>query len=137
MLNYRPDLKQVARRLRQEMTQSEQVLWSRVRRKQIAGIQFYRQRPIAGFVVDFYAPRAKLVVEVDGSQHFAPEGSLQDARRDIVLRGFGLCVLRFDSAEVLRHTDAVTEAIREAVVDRRREIPPPPFFKGGGRQGTE
>lgn len=132
MLDYRSDLKQVARRLRQEMTQSEQVLWSRVRRKQIAGIQFYRQRPIAGFVVDFYAPRAKLVVEVDGSQHFAPEGNLQDAQRDMVLRGFGLRVLRFDSAEVLRHTDAVTEAIREAVVDRRREIPPsPPFSKGG------
>ena len=138
MLNYRSDLKQVARRLRQDMTESEQLLWSRVRRKQIEGIQFYRQRPIMGFVVDFYAPGAKLVVEVDGSRHLAPEGALQDTQRDAVLRGLGLRVLRFDSAEVLRHVDAVTEAILRAVVDLRREIPPsPPFPKGGRRRGSE
>lgn len=132
MLNYRSDLKEVARRLRGAMTDSEKILWSRVRRKQIAGIQFYRQRPIAGFVVDFYAPRVKLVVEIDGSQHFVPAGALQDTQRDTILRGFGLRVLRFDSAEVLRHTDSVTEAICQAVADPRREIPPhPPLSKGG------
>src|SRR3989338_11674121 len=102
------------------MTESEQLLWSRVRRKQIEGIQFYRQRPIMGFVVDFYAPGATLVVEIDGSQHLAPEGALRDTQRDAVLRGLGLRVLRFDSAEVLRHVDAVTEAILRAVVDHRR-----------------
>lgn len=132
MLNYRSDLTQVARRLRREMTESEQALWSRVRRKQIAGIQFYRQRPISGFVVDFYCPNAKLVVEVDGSQHLSPEKSLQDTHRDTLLKKLGLRVLRFNSAEVLQHTDAVTEAIRQAVVSHRREIPPhPPFSKGG------
>jgi very-short-patch-repair endonuclease len=119
------------------MTESEQLLWLRVRRKQVADIQFYRQRPIAGFVVDFYAPSAKLVVEVDGSQHFAPEGALQDRRRDLVLQELGLRVLRFDSGTVLRNIDAVIEVILGVVVDHRREIPPHPPFPKGGTEGTE
>jgi hypothetical protein len=54
------------------MTDSEQALWARLRGKQLKGIQFYRQRPIGNAIVDFYAPKAKLVVEVDGAQHFTP-----------------------------------------------------------------
>ena len=69
MLKYNRSLKQPARRLRREMTNAEQALWGKLRRKQIQGIQFYRQRPIGDYVVDFYAPQVKLVVEVDGSQH--------------------------------------------------------------------
>ncbi len=62
--------------------------------------------------------------------------ALQDTRRDTILKGLGLRVLRFHSAEVLRNTDAVTEAILEAVVDGRRQIPPPPLFQRGGHHGT-
>ena len=51
------------------MTDSENVLWLRLRRKQLLGVQFYHQKPIGNYVVDFFAPRARLVVEVDGSQH--------------------------------------------------------------------
>ena len=69
MLQYNPNLKQIARRLRRETTESEQALWSRLRGRQMLDMQFYRQKPIWNYVVDFYAPRARLVLEVDGSKH--------------------------------------------------------------------
>ncbi len=70
MLYYQPKNKKIARSLRSNQTDAEQLLWSRIRRKQIKNIQFCRQKPIENFIVDFYAPAAKLVIEIDGSQHF-------------------------------------------------------------------
>jgi very-short-patch-repair endonuclease len=70
VLKYDPRLKGAARSLRSDPTDSEQRLWSRLRRKHILGVQFYRQKPIGRYVVDFYAPAVGLVVEVDGGQHF-------------------------------------------------------------------
>ncbi len=79
MLNYRPHLKPFARTLRTNMTDAEQKLWYHLRRKQIQGVQFYRQRPIDKYIVDFCAPSVKLIIEVDGSQHFAPAEFVEDA----------------------------------------------------------
>ena len=56
------------------MTDAEQLLWQRLRRKQILGLQFYRQKPILNFIVDFYCPSVSLVIECDGGQHFTVEG---------------------------------------------------------------
>ena len=67
MLKYNPRLKNIARQLRENMTDSERLLWSRLRGKQVRGIQFYRQKPIGNYIVDFYAAKILLVVEVDGS----------------------------------------------------------------------
>lgn len=111
MLRYNENLKHTARRLRQRMTESEKALWARLRGKQLLGVQFYRQKPIGGYVVDFYAPRAKLVVEIDGSQHFRAEGLENDKERDRCLAGLGLDVVRFNSREVLTNTDGVVEVI--------------------------
>lgn len=66
MLPYSKNLKEPSRTLRKEMTDAEQALWSRLRGKQILGVQFYRQKPIGPYIVDFYAPAAKLIIEVDG-----------------------------------------------------------------------
>jgi len=81
MLNYNPRLKPRARALRSNLTDAEQRLWTRLRRKQILGVQFYRQRTIGNYIVDFYAPAAELVVEVDGAQHLAPANTEYDKRR--------------------------------------------------------
>ena len=67
MLKYRNNLKPLARQLRLNMTDAEQKLWFQLRRKQILDIVFYRQKPIGNYIVDFYAPSQKLVVEVDGA----------------------------------------------------------------------
>ena len=122
-----PALKYLARELRMSMTDAEHCLWSRLRRRQIAGIQFYRQRPIGNYVVDFYAPTVRLVIEVDGAQHMGQARKLHDARRTAHLAELGLRVLRFDNRQVLLETDAVLDEISRAV-----QIPPsPPFLKGG------
>lgn len=119
MLPYDHRLKPSSRRLRNAMIDAEQRLWFRVRRKQIAGVQFYRQKPLLGYVVDFYAPAAGLVVELDGGQHFEEGGRLADARRDEALRRLGLKILRFDDRQALLETDAVVEAIWREVMARR------------------
>ena len=119
MLAYDPRLKHFARKLRSGMTDAEQRLWSRVRRKQLHGVQFYRQKPLGCYIVDFYAPAAHLVVELDGGQHFAPDGLRRDAARDAWLRSVGLQVLRFDDRQVLLETDSVLEAIWNAMSVRR------------------
>ena len=132
MLQYNPHLKKAARKLRSETTDSEQRLWSRVRGKQLKGVQFYRQKPIGNYVVDFYAPKAKLVVEVDGSQHLDVNHVLQDAERDGYLVAQGLRVLRFNNLQVFQELDGVVEVIYQEVVSRLNANPPnPPLRKGG------
>jgi len=105
----------------------------RLRRKQLLGIQFYRQKPLGNYIVDFYAPKVKLVVEVDGSQHLNEEYLQKDENRDAFLVDLGIYVIRFNSREVLVETDAVVEAIYQTVTVRLKlKIPPdPPFSKGG------
>ena len=83
--------------------------------------------------MDLYAPKAKLVIEIDGSQHLQCDHIQKDRRRDEYLASLGLKVLRFDSREVLKESDAVIDVIyRTIVAQLRAEIPPnPPFSKGG------
>ena len=100
------------------MTDAEQRLWYRLRRKQVAGVQCYRQKPLGSYVVDFYLPAAGLGVEVDGGQHFSDAGLARDLVRTAWLQRLGLEVLRFDNRQVLLETEAVLEAI--LVVIRRR-----------------
>jgi very-short-patch-repair endonuclease len=132
MLRYKAQLKHRARQLRKNMTDSERVLWSRLRGKQLLSVQFYRQKPIGEYIVDFYAPKTKLVVEVDGSQHMEAEHVEKDKHRDEYLAAVGLRVLRFNSREVLEETDAVVEVIYSATEERlQKEIPlGPPLRKG-------
>lgn len=113
------------------MSAAERVLWSRLRGKQLLGVPFYRQKPIGNYVVDFFAPRARLVVEVDGSQHFDEQHLTSDRRRDAYLAKLGLQVLRMDNQQVLRDTEAVVEVILRTLSDRVRNPPSPPFGKGG------
>ncbi|MBW1772225.1 MAG: endonuclease domain-containing protein [Deltaproteobacteria bacterium] len=112
-LPYNKRLKAVARELRKNMTDAERFLWQKVRRKQLKGHQFYRQKNIGDFIVDFYCPSAKLVIEIDGSQHFTKNGRLKDKARDQYLEGLGLKVLRFSDRDVFKKTEGVLERILE------------------------
>jgi len=115
MLPYNRTLKPRARNLRREMTDAERLLWLRLRRKQIGGVQFYRQKPIGNYIVDFYAPRAKIVIEVDGSQHHEPHAVEADIERDQFLSRLNLNILRFNNLQVLLETESVLDAIRLAI----------------------
>ena len=126
-------LKSNASTLRKRQTDAEQCLWLQLRRDQL-GVRFLRQRPLGQYIVDFYAPKARLVIELDGSQHMDdPKQRDKDQRRDAWLRSRGLKVLRFDDRQVLTETRAVMEVIFKVVEEAvRRGIPPsPPFSKGG------
>lgn len=122
MQPYNKNLKLPSRDLRNNMTDAEQLLWQKLRRKQILGLQFYRQKPLLNFIVDFYCPAANLVIECDGGQHFTDEGLDADSVRDEALAQLGLRVLRFDNKQVLAETDAVVEQIY-CVVNLRLESP--------------
>lgn len=97
--------------LRTALTDTEQRLWTRLRRKQILGVQFYRQKPVGNYIVDFYAPAAPLVVGVDGAQHAETAHVKYDERRTQYLQQHGLRVLRFDDRQFSLETDAVVEEI--------------------------
>jgi very-short-patch-repair endonuclease len=105
-------------------------LWLRLKGKQISNVQFYRQKPIGEYIVDFYAPKVKLVIELDGSQHFSESGFQRDSKRDDYLTSLCLQVLRFDNLQLLKETDGALAVISQVVESRIRKIPLPPFPKG-------
>lgn len=109
------DIKERARLLRKNQTHAEQILWKRLRRKQVGGLRFRRQHPVGHFIVDFYCAEAKLAVEVDGSVHDQPGHDEYDEDRQAFLQALGLTVLRFTNAQVIRQTDAVVDVIAEAL----------------------
>ena len=118
MHQYNPKLEINARTLRQNMTEGERKLWSRIRRKQMFGLQFYRQRPIGNYIVDFYCPQAQLVLEVDGSQSADQLVIKKDKSRDGYLKQQGIKVLKFDNLQILKQLDAVVENVYQTVASR-------------------
>ena len=128
MIYYNRKLKNTARTLRKNMTDTEVFLWSKIRRKQLKGFQFYRQKTIGNYIVDFYCPAAKLIIELDGSQHYEEEGLRKDKVRDQYLMRLGFQVKRFPSTEVFSNIDGIISEIYDQLPDR--EIPPAPFEKG-------
>ena len=76
------------------------------------GYQFLRQKPIGNFIVDFFCPKLKLVIEVDGSSHDHPDAQLRDLRKDTYLKSIGLHILRIDDLNVKRDIDQVLEDLR-------------------------
>ena len=105
-----------ARRLRREMTPHERKLWYLFLRKYPAKI--YKQRIIGRFIVDFYCASAQLVIEVDGSQHYEPQGLTYDSERYVFLEVLGLEVLRFSNREIDRDFRGVCEQIDMAIQNR-------------------
>jgi very-short-patch-repair endonuclease len=101
------------------MTEPEILLWSRLKDKQILGLQFYRQKPLLSYIVDFYCHQTKLVIECDGSQHFEDEYREQDQNRDRNLAVQGILVLRFDNPQIMTQLNSVMECIWNASRERQ------------------
>ena len=93
------------------MTKEERLLWSKLRKKQLKGFFFTTQKPIGGYIVDFYCYRASLVIEVDGGQHYTKPGIEYDKIRDDILKNAELKVLRFTNTDVLTNIEGVVEVI--------------------------
>ena len=104
------------------MTPQERHLWYDFLRSH--EMKFYRQRPIGQYIADFYCSKAKLVVELDGSQHFMPEGILHDAARTEAIHKYGVRVLRFSNADINENFSGVCEYINAVLAgEKEPEIP--------------
>jgi very-short-patch-repair endonuclease len=101
----------VARRLRQSMTKAECALWVELRRLPLKGTHFRRQAPFGPFIADFLCHKARLIVEVDGGAHSAPDRAVHDLERQQWIESRGYRVLRFSNAEVLADTLRVARAV--------------------------
>jgi very-short-patch-repair endonuclease len=107
-----------ARALRRNATDAERILWSELRDHRLQGTGFRRQVPIESYVADFVCHAAKLVVELDGGQHFSDESERADARRSAVIEARGFKVLRFSNHDVMTNRIGVLETIAAAVAER-------------------
>ena len=111
-----------ARKLRREMTPHERKLWYLFLRKY--PVKIYKQRIIDRFIVDFYCASAKLIIEVDGSQHYEEQGQAYDMDRSAILESYGLKVIRYSNREIDREFPAVCEQIDQIIKERTLSVSP-------------
>ncbi|MBW4553020.1 MAG: endonuclease domain-containing protein [Aphanocapsa sp. GSE-SYN-MK-11-07L] len=109
---YRPDLKELARQLRQNMTPGEVILWQHLKKKQMGGYDFDRQRPIDKYIVDFYCKKLMLAIEIDGRSHDSAAAQQSDRVRQAQLEALGVKFLRFREAQVRHQTQSVLHTIQ-------------------------
>jgi very-short-patch-repair endonuclease len=119
IIEYEQYLKKLARKLRQNMTLGEVLLWQRLKRKQMRGYDFDRQRPIDRYIVDFYCKNLKLAIEIDGSSHDSEEAKVNDEIRQERLEVLGVRFLRFTDADVKRNMEMVVDSIASGTLRER------------------
>jgi very-short-patch-repair endonuclease len=117
-------LRSKARELRKKSTEAERVLWSELRDHKLNGLGFRRQVPIKNYIADFACHAAKLVVELDGGQHFSDQAEQADAARSAVIEARGFRVIRFSNHDVMTNRAGVLETIVTAAAER---APAPPL----------
>jgi len=111
-----PFIFEKARELRKSMTESEQLLWQHLKKRQLNGYKFRRQHPMAKFIADFYCHSVKLVIEVDGGIHRIKDRKEYDILRTNELDQLGVTVIRFTNEEVENNIELVLKKIA-AVID--------------------
>lgn len=109
MLKYNSNLKNLARELRNNMTNEERKLWYQFLRS--CNVRFLRQKVIGNYIVDFYSPKAAIVIEIDGGQHYEDNAIEKDKIRDKYLQGLGLKVLRYSNTDINKNFEAVCNDI--------------------------
>jgi very-short-patch-repair endonuclease len=132
----RPKMRVRARTLRQEMTKAERIIWYAVRAHRLDGASFRRQTPIGPYIVDFVSHAAKIVIEIDGGQHFEDRQEARDAKRDAYLASKGYRVLRFSNLDVVSNRSGVVSVIAAAASVERAPSLPSPASGGAGASGV-
>ena len=111
IIPYNPDLKQLARDLRKNMTLSEVLLWNELKQKRMLGYDFDRQRPIGNYIVDFFCKELSLAVEIDGDTHIYKYD--YDDERQRIIEKMGVRFLRFEDIEVKKNMLNVLRVIED------------------------
>ena len=130
IIPYNPRLKQLARKLRNNSTKSEIMLWHYLKGKQRKGFDFHRQKPIGNFVVDFFCHELMLAIELDGASHWEEKTINRDGEKTICLHKLGIQVLRFEDEMVFDDIDEVIEIIDTYIKDYIGTHPLPPLKRG-------
>jgi very-short-patch-repair endonuclease len=119
----RHPFRDLARKLRKDMTDTERFVWCKIRKKQLAGFRFRRQKPVGPFIVDFVCVEARLVLELDGGQHAVQKE--EDAARTRWLEENGYRVLRFWNIDVFKEWESVEAVIVNALMEASAKPPTP------------
>ena len=128
IIPYNRKLKELAKTLRKNMTFSEVILWNHLKRKQMRGYDFDRQRPIDEYIVDFYCKALMLAIEIDGSTHEGERAWKKDQARQRRLESLGVRFLRFHDGDVKNNLDAVLRTIEGWILEN--EPTPNPSQEG-------
>ncbi len=119
--------KEKRRILRKNTTASEKIVWTYLRRKQILSERFLRQFSVEYYVLDFYCPRLKLAIEIDGDSHFINQDVIDyDKERQDFIENLGIEFLRFRNEEVFADNDGVINSITQKVKELQKGNPPRP-----------
>lgn len=110
-----PEILKRADVLRKEMTMAEKILWQKINKNQIKGYRFRAQHPIGKFIVDFYCPKALLVIELDGKIHLNKVVAERDDGREVEIKKLGIRILRFTNENVFKEIDKVLTSISSAL----------------------
>ena len=106
------NLKPIRKMLRNEPTPAEKLLWNKLRNSQLDDKKFRRQHSVGNYILDFYCPKQKLAIELDGDSHFTEVGIKSDAKRTEFLNNVGIRVLRFTNKEIFENLESVLKKIR-------------------------
>lgn len=109
-------LNPIRKKLKQTQTKEESILWQLLRARKFKGYKFYRQYSIGRYIVDFYCPKLKLVIELDGNQHYTKEGLLYDGVREEYMNNLGIKTLRFKNREILENIEGVVREINGRLI---------------------
>ena len=118
IIPYNPKLKELARKLRNNSTFTEILLWDYLKGKRMCGYDFDRQKPIDNYIVDFYCKDLMLAIEIDGESHYGREN--KDEKRDKRLNRLGVTVLRFDDLDVRYDLEKVVDKIEEWIKENTK-----------------
>jgi len=124
----RQETKEKRRALRKNLTEAEKALWKKLRGKRLEGLKFFRQSGIGTYIADFYCPQLKLVIEIDGGQHFFEEGKSYDAQREHYMSSPSISTLRFSNLDILKNIDGVWDHI----IKKINELPLTPSLEKRG-----
>ena len=115
---YNPKLKDIARKLRKNMTLSEVLLWNQLKQNKMKGYDFHRQKPINNYIVDFFCPKLKLIIEIDGKTHIY-KGN-EDVKRQQRLESLGFHFLRFKDIDVKKNIKDVLVSIENWIEECKK-----------------
>ena len=122
IIPYNPKLKELARKLRNDSTLGEVLLWNELKNKQMYGFDFHRQKPLLNYIVDLYCYELNLVIEIDGQYHNDEEQWKLDTLREKELEKYNLTILRFAEREVRKDMINVLRAIEQYILDLNPDL---------------